>query len=322
MEPQPHRSGTSVKFGYYRMMAAPDGEQERELKRRLVAHFQNDMGVLAMYLTAIEYVNTPDQHALALSFKLAFGAKESQVIAQAGDVYAALYPRGETLHMFCQSDKNEYEIRRLFDPFYQNPRRADMLGKKTRLHLSMTAHVSASCVSGKPLLEAVREEPILPNESGWRFYTDSSQWEDSANAETWTLYQVLNRSPEFAEWLDAPAGTALWRLSPKNKWQPLAGKAGHGEPPRAKEPFKRYGNLIPDIQGVSVPADEEGRTALALRPGVAPPMGIHVYYECLGCGEVVSSAAREAKCRCGNIAVAGGQVAVKDLAKAHAFKQK
>jgi len=68
--------------------------------------------------------------------------------------------------------------------------------------------------------------------------------------------------------------------------------------------------------------DDPIRLYLPLLPGRIHPVEIALYYECLGCGVILSSAAPgDTKCRCGNIAISSGQVTIKDLAQAHAFRQ-
>jgi len=72
------------------------------------------------------------------------------------------------------------------------------------------------------------------------------------------------------------------------------------------------------------PAEEADpiRLYLPLLPGRIHPVEIALYYECLGCGVILSSAAPgEAHCRCGNIAIHSGVIAIQDLAQAHAFRQ-
>ena len=65
------------------------------------------------------------------------------------------------------------------------------------------------------------------------------------------------------------------------------------------------------------------REYIKLKPGWPHPVEIALYYECLGCGEVLSSAsAGEAKCRCGNIAISSGVIKIENLAKASAFRQR
>ena len=63
------------------------------------------------------------------------------------------------------------------------------------------------------------------------------------------------------------------------------------------------------------------REYLHLRAGWPHPIGIALYYECLKCGECLSSAS-EGKCRCGNIVISSGVVKITNLEKASAFRQR
>ncbi len=70
------------------------------------------------------------------------------------------------------------------------------------------------------------------------------------------------------------------------------------------------------------PEDEDPvREYIKLRSGWPHPVEIALYYECFGCGEVLSSGS-EGKCRCGNIVISSGVVKIENLAKASAFRQR
>ena len=82
--------------------------------------------------------------------------------------------------------------------------------------------------------------------------------------------------------------------------------------------------MTPAEPAESKPEDTDPvREYIKLRAGWPHPVEIALYYECLGCGEILSSAsAGEAKCRCGNIAIRSGVITIKDVSSASAFRQK
>ena len=92
------------------------------------------------------------------------------------------------------------------------------------------------------------------------------------------------------------------------------------------KPFERWITPLPPAMGGTPmpPADADPvREYLHLRAGWPHPVEIALYYECLGCGEILSSAsAGEVKCRCGNIAIHSGVITIKEIAKASAFRQR
>ncbi len=67
--------------------------------------------------------------------------------------------------------------------------------------------------------------------------------------------------------------------------------------------------------------DDPVREYIKLRAGWPHPVEIALYYECFGCGEVLSSGS-EGKCRCGNIVISSGVVKIENLTKASAFRQR
>ncbi len=81
----------------------------------------------------------------------------------------------------------------------------------------------------------------------------------------------------------------------------LMGKEANAEPqPEELDPIREY---------------------VQLRASWPHPVEIALYYECFGCGEVLSSGS-EGKCRCGNIVISSGVVKIENLTKASAFRQR
>lgn len=64
---------------------------------------------------------------------------------------------------------------------------------------------------------AQRDVPEEPADSGWQFLCGAEN-EDLAEARVWSLDEVLQISPDLAEFMDCPPGTVLTRSGPEDAW--------------------------------------------------------------------------------------------------------
>jgi hypothetical protein len=70
-----------------------------------------------------------------------------------------------------------------------------------------------------PILRAVRDEPTVPEDSGWQFLCDSFEDEDADLAKVWLVCEVLEHEPSLVPLIDHPAGTVLTRNSSTSSWK-------------------------------------------------------------------------------------------------------
>jgi hypothetical protein len=70
-----------------------------------------------------------------------------------------------------------------------------------------------------PILRAIKSQPIAAQDSGWQFLCDSGVEEDMADAQIWTVAEVLALEPTLTDHVDAPGGTQLERREPQSNWQ-------------------------------------------------------------------------------------------------------
>lgn len=68
------------------------------------------------------------------------------------------------------------------------------------------------------ILRAVRDEPVMDEDSGWQFVCDSSLQDDSDLAKVWLIYEVLNYEPSLSEFIRLPPGTLLTREDANSEW--------------------------------------------------------------------------------------------------------
>lgn len=89
--------------------------------------------------------------------------------------------------------------------------------------MSNIGHQCAAIVCGHvakakaPILLAQRDLPEDPADSGWQFLCGSDD-EDWTEARVWSVGEVLEIVPEFVEFLESPAGSALVRVDTSSPW--------------------------------------------------------------------------------------------------------
>ena len=70
-----------------------------------------------------------------------------------------------------------------------------------------------------PILRAVRDAPIVPEDSGWQFLCGSGEDEDPGAAKIWLVCEVLDHEPSLAPFIDYPPGTELTRRNRTSGWE-------------------------------------------------------------------------------------------------------
>ena len=65
---------------------------------------------------------------------------------------------------------------------------------------------------GFPILRAVRDEPTMPEDSGWQFLCGSENDENPAIAKVWLISEVVRYEPSLAELVHSKPGTRLKRI--------------------------------------------------------------------------------------------------------------
>jgi len=333
-----------------------DGPREQELKIELISYFKTRVEIQAAYFAKLGYNDDPPS-TVALCLRALYNPNIAPLNTRIGEIYAPLFRGGGTMEIIYLSEKSERIVQQVCQPFYE---RYPMLPHE-RERLTTTAVVCSHVASKRHrMLHAARVKPISKTDSGWRCYCQSGIPEDHKDDKTITLRELLILEPDFKSIFDSPPDTFLWRPSSRMKWEHVKaangngknGSNGHG--PNGNGLNGHYSNgqnghlgnghsfpngelnfvretgrpfdrgITPAEPAETKPTDDDPiREDLHLRAGWPHPVEIALYYECLGCGEILSSAsAGEAKCRCGNIAIRSGVITIKDVSKASAFRQR
>lgn len=88
--------------------------------------------------------------------------------------------------------------------------------------------------------------------------------------------------------------------------------------------LKKLGSSLQQRKGIKEKLEHGSRIYQSFAPDKNLPVGEGIYYECLTCGNVVPSFAKNARCKCQNIVVADGNQRPKVLnpEKVKIFSQK
>ena len=70
-----------------------------------------------------------------------------------------------------------------------------------------------------PILRAARDEPTMPEDSGWQFSCDTVENEDPDGAKVWLIYEILHHDPSLSPYIDYPPGTVLRKAGPTGSWE-------------------------------------------------------------------------------------------------------
>jgi hypothetical protein len=76
----------------------------------------------------------------------------------------------------------------------------------------------------RPILRALRTEPLEPEDSGWQFLCGGTEDEDDADAEVWSLQHILEVEPTLANLLVQPLNTVLQRQDLNSEWEIVYGR--------------------------------------------------------------------------------------------------
>ena len=81
----------------------------------------------------------------------------------------------------------------------------------------LCSHVA---VDNLPILRAVRDEPIMPEDSGWQFRCATVEDKDDPDmAKVWLICEVLEYDPSLAAFIERPPGTVLTRKDSMSEWE-------------------------------------------------------------------------------------------------------
>jgi len=90
-------------------------------------------------------------------------------------------------------------------------------GEKDRRAAIVCLHVALGHL---PILRAVRDDPTVPEDSGWQFRCAAVEDVDEPNmARVWAVYEVLEYEPSLADFIERPPGTVLTRKHPMSEWE-------------------------------------------------------------------------------------------------------
>jgi hypothetical protein len=71
---------------------------------------------------------------------------------------------------------------------------------------------------GYPILRAERDDPTMPEDTGWQFLCDTGELESENEAQVWALSEVLEQEPSLAEFLNYPPSTTIVRGDRNSQW--------------------------------------------------------------------------------------------------------
>ena len=70
-----------------------------------------------------------------------------------------------------------------------------------------------------PILSAFRNEPIVPEDSGWQFFCGAANEENYTKAQIWALGEVFELDPSLEQFAELPPGMQVRRDTPNHQWQ-------------------------------------------------------------------------------------------------------
>ena len=82
------------------------------------------------------------------------------------------------------------------------------------------AIVCAHVAAGEPMLRAIRDNPMDPDDSGWQFLCDSGEDKRIEDAQIWSVTQVVERDPSLLPFINSPVGTTMARTDVNSEWKP------------------------------------------------------------------------------------------------------
>ena len=74
-------------------------------------------------------------------------------------------------------------------------------------------------IGGFPILRAVRDEPTMPEDSGWQFLCGNDLHDESDEARVWLVFEVVDHEPSLQPHVELPPGTVLTRSDNFIEWK-------------------------------------------------------------------------------------------------------
>lgn len=95
-----------------------------------------------------------------------------------------------------------------------------MTGKKNLTQDRRAAIVCSHVAEGRlPILRAVRDEPTMPEDSGWQFLCGADHLQDGEEAKVWLICEVLQHEPTLSPFIGRSPGTKLTRKDAASNWK-------------------------------------------------------------------------------------------------------
>ena len=338
----------------------PEGDRETELQNELAAYLRTKWQVVAAYFTTIRY-ESGTFTGPALCLKTCYAGETMDLVEATAEIFTHWFVLPERMDITFLTDKEEAELEKVCRPFYCKPGRdADLYqdglpltglvcphcvsGKSRILHAFRAAphakgdsgwHFFCKCgmpenpaeAKTLPLKEIIKLEPTL---RGW-FETPIGMnlWRPTGRARWEQIKEDKLNGHEPGQ-----NGSNGHGSSGVNGHYSVNGSNGHDNmgngmrSPNGEINFVRETGMsfdrgiTPAEPSETKPGDADPiREYIKLKAGWPHPVEIALYYECLGCGEILSSGS-DGKCRCGNIVISSGVVKITNLEKASAFRQR
>jgi hypothetical protein len=88
--------------------------------------------------------------------------------------------------------------------------------KQSREAAIVCSHVA---VNGLPILQAIRDEPTMPEDSGWQFLCEKEDHENADAPKVWLICEVLDYEPSLANFVELPPGSIVTRKTATSDWE-------------------------------------------------------------------------------------------------------
>jgi len=269
-----------------------DGPRAQEFKIALSVFFRTRVEIQTAYFAKLGFNDDPPS-TVALCIRALYDPNVAPINRRIGEIYAPLFKGGGTMEIIYLSEKSDRIVQQVCQPFYE---------RYSREFQHRWAHLKQELRHGR---------------NGHRYGSNGhgSNRKNGHNGNGHGHHSHGHGDAMYLRDTDQPFG----------KFTVNGNGNGNGVHREGAEGANGNGHQEngPNGNGHHPAEDADPiRLYLPLLPGRIHPVEIALYYECLGCGVILSSAAPgDTKCRCGNIAIHSGVVAIQDLAQAHAFRQ-
>jgi hypothetical protein len=88
-----------------------------------------------------------------------------------------------------------------------------------QIDISGAAIVCGHVAAGHDILCAERSNPVAAEDSGWQFLCNSGAHEREAEAQVWSIAEVIAREPSIALFVGSAVGSKLVRDSVLDEWR-------------------------------------------------------------------------------------------------------